>query len=132
MSSKKIVAGGLCAGLVFYGLSLLIWVLFKFLPIVPLAIAVPSQGLSAGWYIEHLLVSLFIGLLWGFGYAVYGKTRPGGWLYGASMYMVGLLPAFVANFVIAPPMRSVIFYGALVGLIGALLGGRTLAVIIKR
>ncbi len=132
MSSKKIVAGGLCAGLVFYALSLVVWALFKFLPIVPLAVAVPPQGLSGGWYIEHLLVSLFIGLLWGFGYAVYGKLRPGGWLYGVTMYAVGLLPAFAANFVIAPEVRSVIFYGALVGLIGALLGGRTLAAIIKR
>lgn len=132
MSSKKIVIGGLVAGLVFYAISLVVWGIFKFLPIVPLAIALPPQGLSAGWYVEHLLVSLFIGLLWGFGYAVYGKARPGGWLYGANMYMVGLLPAFVANFIITPQVRSVVVYGAFIGLISALLAGKTISVIARR
>lgn len=132
MNSKTIIVGGVLAGLVFYAISLIVWALFKFLPIVPLAIAVPSAGLSTGWYGWHLLVSLFVGLMWGVGYAVYGKVRAGGWLYGLTVYAVGLLPAFVANFVIAPQLRAVIFYGALVGLIGALLAGRTIAAVVRR
>ena len=132
MKTSKIVSGGLVAGVVFYALSMLVLALFKFLPVVPLSIAIPAQGLGRGWQFEHLLVSLFIGLLWGVGYLVYGVRRPGGWLYGATLYMVGSFPAFVTQFIITPPLRGIIFYGAVVSLVSALIGGWIIAAMAKK
>lgn len=132
MTSKRIIVGGLFAGIAFYLISLIIWALFKFLPVIPFSIAIPEAGLQSGWKIEHLLVSLFIGLMWGFGYMIYGKARSGGLLYGATIYLVGLLPAFVAHFVISADARMAIVYGAIASLAGALLGGKVIALIAKR
>lgn len=132
MNGTKVIGGGLLAGIIFYALSLLVWALLKFLPVVPLAIAIPLDGLGKGWPLLHFLVLLAAGLAFAGGYAVYGKTREGGWLYGAMMFVVGILPAFVANFVLAPAARSVIVYGAVVSFIGALLAGKALSLVMKK
>lgn len=137
MNIKRVITAGLAAGATFYVVSLVVWGLLKFLPVIPLAIAIPPVGLGQGWWIYHLLVSVFIGIMWAVGYSVYGKGRAGGWLYGATVYIVGSLPAFVTHFLIAPtipdaPVRSLIVYGAIVSLIGALLGGRVISLLIKR
>lgn len=132
MTSKKIITAGIGAGIVFYVVSLVVWGLFKFLPVVPLPLALQQQGLQSGWLIEHLLVSLFIGLLWGYGYSVYGKVRAGGWLYGGTIYLVGLLPVFVAQFIILAPIRMLTVYGAVISLIGALLAGKVISLIAKK
>ena len=132
MTGTRIIGGGILAGAIFYALSLTVWALFKFLPIVPVAIAVPPEGLRALWPAVHLFVSLFVGLMWALGYAVYGRVRPGGWLYGGTIYLVGLLPTFVAHFVVSAPFRSVVVYGAIVSLIGALLGGKVIEMVGKK
>lgn len=132
MKPRSVVLGGVLAGVAFYAISLLVWALFKFLPIIPLPISVPSQGLGWGWQAEHLLVSIVIGLLWAAGYALYGKMRPGGWLYGFMVYLIGAFPAFLAYMLIAPPPRSVIVYGALVSFIGALFGGKIIAAVSRK
>ncbi|OGL64621.1 hypothetical protein A3B21_02730 [Candidatus Uhrbacteria bacterium RIFCSPLOWO2_01_FULL_47_24] len=132
MKTSKILSGGIIAGVAFYALSMLIWALFKFLPVVPLSIAIPAQGLGRGWQIEHFLVSLFIGVMWGFGYLIYGTRRASGWLYGATLFIVGSLPSFVTYFIISPPLRSIIFYGAIISFIGALLGGKIIAAMAKK
>ena len=132
MKASKIIGGGVLAGVVFYALSMIVWALFKFLPIVPLPLAITQQGLGQGWQIIHLLVSLFVGIMWAIGYAVYGRAREGGWLYGLVVFIVGLLPAFTANFIIAPDLRAGVVYGAIVALIGALLGGKAIAMVMKR
>jgi|GEM_PF-4202485 len=132
MTSGKVIGGGLLAGIVFYVLSMIVWALFKFLPVIPFSIALPSQGLMAGWQIEHLVVSLVAGILWAVGYTVYGKARPGGWLYGLVIFVAGILPAFIASFVVNGPVRSAIAYGALVSLIGALLGGKAISLVVRK
>lgn len=132
MTSGKVIGGGVLAGLVFYALSMIMWALFKFLPVIPFSLAVPKEGLMRGWQIEHLAMSLVAGILWAVGYAVYGKTRPGGWLYGFIVFIVALLPSFIANFVLNGPVRSVIAYGALTSLIGALLGGKVIASVMRQ
>ena len=132
MHSKKIIGGGVVAGLLFYALSLLVWALLKFLPIVPLSIALPLQALTTGWQVVHLAVSLGIGMLWSIGYGVYGTTRPGGWLYGITIYLVAFFPAFVVSFITAGPVRSVLIYGAIVSLVASLLGGKVISLIVKR
>lgn len=131
MTIKNIIKAGVLAGLIFYAISVIIWALFKFLPIVPLSIAIPAQGLGQGWLVEHLAVSLFIGLTWAVGYAIYGIKRQGGWLYGAIIYLTGSFPAFVVYLVISAPLRSMIFYGAIISLVGALLGGKAIAMMHK-
>jgi len=132
MNSKKIIGGGIIAGLLFYALSMLVWTLLKFLPIVPLPIALPSHALTAGWPVVHLAVSLAIGIFWSIGYGIYGTTRPGGWLYGATVYLVAVLPAFAINFMTAGPVRDVLVYGAIVSFIAALLGGKLISLVVKR
>ena len=132
MNGTKIISGGILAGIIFYALSLLVWALLKVLPVVPLSIAVPADGLGKGWQLMHLLVLLFAGLTWSLGYAVYGRAREGGWLYGAMMFTVGVLPAFVANFVLAPEARTMIFYGAVVSFIGALLAGKAVSLVMRK
>lgn len=132
MNSKQVLGGGVLAGLVFYVISLLVWALFKFLPVVPLAIAVPSLRLGSGWQVEHLLMSILIGILWAVGYAVYGKMRPGGWLYGLMVYAVAVFPVFILHFATAAEGRSSILYGAILSLIGALLGGKVISMVVKR
>ena len=133
MNSKQVLGGGVLTGLVFYVVSLIVLGVFKFLPVIPLSIAVPSERLGRGWQIEHLVVSLVIGILWAVGYAIYGKSRPGGWLYGWVIYMATLLPTFAVHLIIAESgVRSGIFYGALLALIGALLGGKVVSLIVKR
>jgi hypothetical protein len=132
MKSKNIVIGGFLSGAVFYIISLLTWALFKFLPIIPLSIAVPESGLQQGWALVHLIVSVLIGFIWVWGYVVYGMKRPGGWLYGSVMYLVGTLPAFIVHFMMNAPLRGIIFYGAVISFIGALLGGRVISSIVKR
>lgn len=132
MTIKNIIKGGIAAGLIFYGISVIIWALFKFLPIVPLSIAIPAQGLGQGWLVEHLAVSLLIGLVWAIGYAIYGVKRQGGWLYGAVIYLTGSLPTFIVYLVISAPLRSMIFYGAIISLVGALLGGKVIALMFSR
>ncbi len=132
MNSKKIIAGGVLAGLLFYALSLLVWGLFKFLPIVPLSIGLPVAALRSGWPVVHLLVSLGIGILWSIGYGIYGGKRPGGWLYGATVYLIALLPAFAVSFMTAGSASNVVVYGAVVSLIAALLGGKLISLVVKR
>ncbi len=132
MNSKKIIGGGILAGVLFYAVSLLVWALMKFLPIVPLSIGIPSAALSSGWQVVHLAVSLGIGILWSIGYGIYGATRPSGWLYGATVYVVAVLPAFAINFMTAGPARDVIVYGAIVSFIAALLGGKLISLVVKR
>ena len=132
MNSGKIIGGGVAAGVVFYLLSLAVWGIFKFLPVIPLPLAIPTEGLMKGWQIEHLAVSLAAGILWAVGYAVYGKARQGGWLYGALIFLVGVFPAFLANFVVNVPMRNAIVYGAIVSFVGALLGGKVIATVARK
>ena len=132
MHSKKIIGGGVLAGILFYALSLLVWALFKFLPIVPLSIALPSSALATGWQVVHLAVSLGIGILWSIGYWIYGTTRPGGWLYGITVYLVAFFPTFVVSFITAGPVRSVLIYGAIVSLVASLLEGKVIALIVRR
>lgn len=131
MNTSKIIGGGLLAGVVFYALSLIVWALFKFLPVVPLTIAVPVEGLGRGWQIEHLVVSLVTGILFAIGYGVYGKARAGGWLYGGVIFVAAILPGFIAHFVINPEARSIVAYGAVVALVGALIGGKAVSAVIK-
>lgn len=119
------------AGVVFYLVSLLVWVRFKFLVVVPLAVAIPKEGLVQGWQVQHLVVSLVVGVLWGIGYAVYGKQRAGGWLYGFMVFLLGTLPALAAYAVANPQARLLIAYNAIISLIGALLGGRALTLVAK-
>ena len=132
MNSKQVIGGGVLAGFVFYVISLAVWALFKFLPVVPLSIAVPSSRLGSGWQVEHLLISIVIGILWAVGYAVYGKARPGGWLYGLILYLVAVFPAFILHFATALDGRSGVFYGAFLSLIGALLGGKVISLVAKK
>ncbi|KKU13797.1 MAG: hypothetical protein UX17_C0008G0002 [Parcubacteria group bacterium GW2011_GWC2_45_7] len=132
MNNKKILGAGLVVGLLFYVISLLIWGLSKFLPVVPLAIAIPNTALLPGWQIEHLLVSLFIGIMWAIGFAVYGVKRDSGWLYGVIVYLVGTLPAFAVYFITTAQWRPIILYGALVSFIGALLGGKVMSILTAR
>lgn len=132
MNSKKIIGGGVLAGLLFYALSILVWSLLKFLPIVPLSIALPASALTTGWQVVHLVVSLGIGILWSIGYGIYGAARPGGWLYGITVYLVALFPAFVIGFMTAGPVRTVLVYGAIVSLVAALLGGKLISLVIRR
>lgn len=132
MSGTKIIGGGILAGLIFYALSLLIWAMLKFLPVVPFAISVPIDGLGKGWQGLHLIVLVVAGLAWAIGYAVYGKNGDSGWRYGAVMFLVGVLPAFVANFVLAPASRIMIIYGVIVSFIGALLAGKALSLVMKK
>lgn len=133
MNSKQVWGGGVLAGLVFYVISLIVWAVFRFLPVIPLALAVPSDHLGRGWQVEHLIVSIVIGILWAAGYMVYGKSRPGGWLYGWVVYVVAILPTFVVQFImVEPAVRSSVFYGAFLAFIGALLGGKVVSLIVKR
>lgn len=132
MNTSKVIIGGVVSGLIFYGISIAIWGAFKFLPIVPLSIAISADGLQTGWQVEHLMVSLFVGLMWAVGYAVYGRAKASGWQYGIVIFAVGSLPAFVANFVIAPAARSMIVYGGIIALVSALLAGKAIALIVKK
>lgn len=131
MNTSRIIGGGLLAGVVFYALSLIVWALFKFLPVVPLSVAIPAEGLGRGWQIEHLVVSLVTGILFAIGYGVYGKARAGGWLYGGVIFVAAIAPGFIAHFVINPEARSIAVYGAIVSLLGALLGGKAVAMTAK-
>lgn len=132
MNTGRLIGGGIVAGGVFYLLSLGVWAVLKFLPVVPLPIAIPPQGLGAGWQVQHLVASLVIGLFWAVGYGIYGKARAGGWLYGLIMFVAILLPTFAVNFFVNPAARSLIAYGAVVSLVGALLGGKSVAWIAQR
>ena len=131
MNWKKTIGAGLLAGLLFYVLSLVVWVRFKFLVVVPLAVALPKEGLLAGWQVQHLVVSLVVGVLWAVGYGIYGTRRTGGWLYGLMVFLLGTAPALVTYAVINPQARLLILYNAVISLIGALLGGRIIALVAK-
>ena len=126
MNLQKYIGAGLLAGIIFYVLSLGIWKWLGFLPVVPLAIAIPGGNLGSNWPVVHGVVSLLTGLLWTAGYAVYGKARPGGWQYGIVMYVVATVPAVLVGLVLASGARSVITYSAIVSLVGTLLAGKTI------
>lgn len=132
MNIKKIMSAGVLAGLVFYAVSMIIWGLFKVLPVVPLIVTMRSQGLGHLWQAEHLAVSLAIGVIWAIGYALIGKgALAGGWLYGWVLYLTGTVPLLGIYLLIAPADRTLNAYGAVVALIGALLGGKAIALVAK-
>ena len=127
MNSKKIVLAGLVVGVIFYALSLAIWWLFKFLPVVPTPVIILNQGLQVGWMVEHLVVSLFVGLLWGVGYMV----CKGDYQYGVVIYVAGFLPTFVIQSVVFADVRMFMIYGAIVSLVAVLIADKVFSLIVK-
>lgn len=135
MNIKKMVTAGLASGVIFYALSLIVWWLFQFLPVTPTPVVILNKGLQQGWMVEHLIVSLFVGLLWMIGYAICRsseKLHLGGSIYGMVIYVAGILPAFIIQFIVFTELRALMVYGAIVSLIAVLLSGKIISFISTR